>query len=347
MNTYIRTIIITIYIALCVFSISSVYAENDSASFTPICKLSPLIEDEGFIETSTGQTLFYISKTQADLNEGKPKKPLLLFIHGAPERAEVWEDYMAHFSKDYFTVAYNTRGYYPSSIPTSVEDYTVDALAEDAVAVAKSFGYDKFVVVGHDWGAATAWRVAINYADAVDRLVIFSNPHPIMYSRAYYESQAHRDLIDAYVPLARESIAPWTREATLENNLAHFKDYVYTDNVKSKMPWSLGLKLEKTWTYDNGASIDAIYNHYKALSWPLTTIDTCEPFPFISFAVDQPVLLFYGEQDRFVSSEVYSLPNNDCNPNTSYVSFPDGGHFINSEYKDKAILKMDKFLSQP
>ncbi|WP_053980177.1 alpha/beta fold hydrolase [Marinagarivorans algicola] len=295
--------------------------------------------EEGFIDIETGQVLHYLA-------EGEPGKPLLLFLHGAPERAEVWQDYLKAFSQDYYTVAYTSRGYYPSTIPTEVADYSVTTLAADAVAVAKALGYEKFTVVGHDWGGATAWRTAINYPNNVERAVIFANPHPLMYARAYHESDKQRALIDAYVPLARDDIAPWSREATLANNVAHFKRDVYTEEAKNRMDWSLGLALEEMWLANNGASIDAIYNHYKALDWPLTTLNTCNPAPSFSLTVSQPVLVFYGEQDRFNSGEAYRLPNNDCTPNAKYVKYKKGDHWIHQTRKYNAIKHMKTFFSK-
>ncbi|MFL0801357.1 MAG: alpha/beta hydrolase [Agarilytica sp.] len=318
----------------CIFSFSA-----SASSFGPLAP-GGVVEDEGFVTLSTGPTVHYLSKGE------QGSKPLMLFIHGAPERAEVWEDYMRFFSHDYFTVAYTTRGYHPSSIPENVSDYTVTNLAADALAVAQSFGYDSFTVVGHDWGAATAWRTAINYPDAVERLVVFSNPHPLMYARAYHESPEHKALIDAYIPLARDSVSPWTREGTLANDLDHFKNYVYPNETKKKLSWAMADMFEETWSFENGASIDAIYNHYKALDWPLTTLNTCNPAPWISLTVDQPVMLLYGEKDRFVAPEAYGLENNDCNTNTIYVPFADGNHFIHHEYKEEILWKMWYFLNQ-
>ncbi|MFL0810508.1 MAG: alpha/beta hydrolase [Agarilytica sp.] len=315
------------------FSVNVIASEGKHSSAAP----SPL--NEGFIEVATGQNLHYISKGE------QGKKPLLLFIHGAPERAEVWRDYIDFFSEDYFAVAYTSRGYYPSSIPEDVEAYTTTNLALDAISVAQAFGYEHFTVVGHDWGAATAWQAAIIAPDVIDQLIILSNPHPIIYSRAYYEVPEHREFIDNYIPLARDSIAPWTAQATLENNLAHFKQYVYPASTHNSIPWSLGLKLEETWLHDSGASLDAIYNHYKAMSWPLPLLNSCKPFPGLDLTVNQPVLILYGEQDRFVAKEAFELEGNDCHPNSIQIAFPDGDHFIHHEYKSEIKWKMWYFLN--
>lgn len=330
----VSTVLFTVLVSL-----SSLVSAQSYASWAPI------VADEGFIQTTTGQRLHYISKEEMPSSSAE-KKPLLLFIHGAPERAEVWEDYMEAFSDDYFTVAYTSRGYFPSSIPSEVSAYDISTLAADAHAVAQHFGYETYTLVGHDWGAATAWRVAMNYPNAVERMVILGNPHPVIYARAYHESAHHKSLIDAYIPLARENVAPWNTSATLANNMQHFKQYIYKESTTQTMPWSLGLLFEDTWTHNNGASIDAIYKHYKALDWPLTTLNTCNPTPTISLTVNRPVLLFYGEKDRFVSPEAYHLANNDCAPNTQYVPFANGNHFLHHEYKRSITWYMRRFLRQ-
>lgn len=141
--------------------------------------------EEGFIDVSTGYTLHYIAR-------GTPGKPLLLFIHGAPERAEVWSDYLKAFSEDYYAVVYTTRGYAPSSSATDVSEFTVTSLATDTKAIAEALGYEKFTVVGHDWGAATAWRAAINYPQNVERAIVFANPHPVNYARLLRSTRSAR-----------------------------------------------------------------------------------------------------------------------------------------------------------
>lgn len=165
-----------------------------------------------------------------------------------------------------------------------------------------------------------------------------------MYARAYHESDEQKALIDAYIPAARDGIAPWTREGTLANNLEHYKQYVYTEKAKQKMDWSTGLLLEETWLENDGASLDAIYNHYKALDWPLTTLNTCNPAPTFSLTAYQPALVVYGDNDRFGSEDAYNLPNNDCTPNANYVKIRNGDHFIHHTHKLRLIAYMKLFL---
>ena len=50
-----------------------------------------------------------------------------------------------------------------------------------------SLGHERFVLVGHDWGAATAWTFALHYPDLLDALVILATPHPATFDRALHD----------------------------------------------------------------------------------------------------------------------------------------------------------------
>src|SRR5690606_22849883 len=43
--------------------------------------------------------------------------------------------------------------------------------------VVRHFGQDRAIVVGHDWGGAVAWEVAMSKPELVDRLVVLNLPH--------------------------------------------------------------------------------------------------------------------------------------------------------------------------
>ena len=58
------------------------------------------------------------------------------------------------------------RGYGRSGKPEAVEAYSLPLLAGDVLAVLADLGIDRAHVVGHDWGAALAWGLAVARARA-------------------------------------------------------------------------------------------------------------------------------------------------------------------------------------
>ncbi len=291
---------------------------------------------ENFINVN-GVKLHYLAK-------GNPKKPLLLFIHGAPERAEAWLDYLDFFSKDYYAVAYTTRGTFPSSIPKAIEAYTGVERAKDGHLLAKKLGYDEYSLITHDWGCSTGWQMAITYPNAVKKFVAMSVPHPGISSRGYHEVKAHRKKVDAYVPLIRKGKSPWNRKGSSANNFKHLRNILLTKRSRKHISSSLLHKYEESWKHDNGASIDGNYNQYKALDFPPQYLQQCSLVP--SIIVKTPVLQIYGELDRFTGFQVYDLPNNDCSVNIEYVGFKDGDHWIHHEYKTEIMDKIRRFLKK-
>ena len=68
---------------------------------------------------------------------GAKGRPVLMFLHGFPEAAFVWDDMLLHFSQPaqggYRCVAPNLRGFEKSSQPTDVSAYRANILVQDMV----------------------------------------------------------------------------------------------------------------------------------------------------------------------------------------------------------------------
>src|SRR6187401_2189069 len=81
---------------------------------------------------------------------GDKSKPLVVMIHGFPDFWYTWRDQMQALSSDYYVVAVDQRGYNLSDKPKGVENYDMRLLVGDVIAVIKSTGREKAIVVGHD-----------------------------------------------------------------------------------------------------------------------------------------------------------------------------------------------------
>ncbi len=102
--------------------------------------------------------------------------PLVVLLHGFPDTAYTWSDALRRLaSAGYRAVAPFTRGYHPTDIPAD-GDYSLLALAGDAIALIEALGESEAVVVGHDWGASTAYTAANLRPERVRKLVTVAIP---------------------------------------------------------------------------------------------------------------------------------------------------------------------------
>ena len=115
---------------------------------------------------------------------GPAGAPLLLFLHGFPEAAFVWDELLVHFGDRYRCVAPNLRGFGPSSAPAEVAAYRVKYLMADLEALIAQLGLGApKALVAHDWGGAVAWTFAALRPELLERLVIINSPHPATFLR--------------------------------------------------------------------------------------------------------------------------------------------------------------------
>ena len=123
------------------------------------------------------------------LDQGPPDGPIVLLLHGFPERAASWSAVMDQLNDAGFrTIAPDQRGYSPGARPKRRRDYRVGALVDDIVALIDEIGAPVHVV-GHDWGAMIAWVTAGRRPDLVSSLTAFSVPHPGSFMTALLTSR--------------------------------------------------------------------------------------------------------------------------------------------------------------
>ncbi|VWX58096.1 Epoxide hydrolase [Burkholderiales bacterium 8X] len=120
---------------------------------------------------------------------GPANAPLMVFLHGFPEAAFIWDPLLEHFSRPenggFRCVAPNLRGFEKSSSPTEVAAYRAHLLAQDILQLVQSESRSGQldVLVAHDWGGAVAWLFANAHADRLGKLVIINSPHPGTFAR--------------------------------------------------------------------------------------------------------------------------------------------------------------------
>lgn len=123
------------------------------------------------IPTSAGA----FDATVAGPSDGRP----VLLLHGFPQTRTAWRHQITTLAAHgYRVVAPDQRGYSPGVRPERPEDYRVDLLVDDVVAITERLGWTTFDLVGHDWGGAVAWWTADAHPARVRTLTVVSTPHP-------------------------------------------------------------------------------------------------------------------------------------------------------------------------
>jgi pimeloyl-ACP methyl ester carboxylesterase len=119
--------------------------------------------------------------------EGRP----VILLHGFPDSGRLWRNQVPALSEAGFKVIVpDLRGYGRSDKPPDVDAYRMPLLVQDVVAVLEDAGAPRAHVVGHDWGAAVAWALAVGAPDHLDHLVALSVGHPAAFRAAGFEQYA-------------------------------------------------------------------------------------------------------------------------------------------------------------
>ena len=135
---------------------------------------------------------------------GEMGQPVLIFLHGFPEAAFVWDELLEHFAKPknggYRCVAPNLRGFENSSAPTDVAAYRPKHLVSDVAALIEVEGGGAPIacLVAHDWGGAVAWNLAASQPQLIQKLAIINSPHPGTFLREL-KTSAQQQAASAYM----------------------------------------------------------------------------------------------------------------------------------------------------
>jgi haloacetate dehalogenase len=103
------------------------------------------------------------------------KGPPLLLLHGNPMNHVAWHKMAPKLAKHFHVVAMDLRGYGDSSAPEEGPNsihFSFREMARDGVEVMEALGYQNFMVAGHDRGARTTHRMAVDHPDRVTKAAI-------------------------------------------------------------------------------------------------------------------------------------------------------------------------------
>ncbi|KPP93395.1 alpha/beta fold hydrolase [Erythrobacter sp. HL-111] len=278
------------------------------------------------------------------VDEGPTDAPVLIFLHGFPESHRTWRHQIRHFAGRFRCIAPDQRGYRGSSKPQEVEAYTPDKLIGDVFLLADALSIPKFTIVGHDWGGAIAWGVALGGQHMrVERAVIANAPHPAIFQRLLYTNKVQREA-SQYIRGFRDSA-----------NDALVKEHGLTGLLLQEVKWDRPDAMEaeerdallRDW--QNRDAAFGMLNYYRASPIDVPAMDAPFELPEDWTPPDLPkltipTLVIWALDDLALPPENLEGLEDMVDPLT-IVRVPDCGHFVPWEAPETVNRAMEDFLS--
>ncbi|RJF95826.1 alpha/beta fold hydrolase [Noviherbaspirillum saxi] len=296
--------------------------------------MTAAIRTDQYAELTNGMRLHYASA-------GEPGKPLILFVHGFPEFWYEWEAQLQEFGTDHYAVAPDLRGFNLSGMPTDLAAYKARHIVEDLRLLAAHLGYDKFIMVAHDWGGAVAWNFAIALPQLLHKLVIINSPHPYLFTKALAEDPEQK---------AASEYMNWLRAEGSETALAK-DNFALLEGLlngmgRSPTPWftpEVRARYHACWSRGLTGGV----NYYRASPLHPPTGDHAGPLKLQlnpeDFRVKVQTRVIWGEQD-------IALPKSLLNGLEALIDdvkierIPEGTHWIVHEQPERVNRLIRSFL---
>ena len=198
--------------------------------------------------------------------------PLVVLLHGFPEFWYSWRYQIPMLAEHgYRVVAPDLRGYNDSDRPR--KGYDVATLLLDIAGLIQGLGYEKAIIVGHDWGGVLAWSFAIRYPAMTERLIVLNAPHPGAMMR---EFRTLKQLRKSWYVFAFQ--LPWLPEYLLLRNHAREIGRLIQEAALQKEAFPD----EETAKYQQAISkpgaMTAALNYYRQVFRRLPSSDTGGPY---------------------------------------------------------------------
>ncbi|XP_018425805.1 PREDICTED: bifunctional epoxide hydrolase 2 [Nanorana parkeri] len=136
-------------------------------------EIAPIAADpesvsHGFVPVKPGVKLHYV-----EMGNG----PAICMCHGFPESWYSWRYQLpALADAGYRVIALDMKGFGDSSSPHEIEEYSQQELCKDLVIFLDKLGISQATFIGHDWGGALVWNMALFYPERVRAVASLNTP---------------------------------------------------------------------------------------------------------------------------------------------------------------------------
>jgi pimeloyl-ACP methyl ester carboxylesterase len=239
---------------------------------------------------------------------------LMILLHGFPENWLAWKAQIPLFAGlGYHVVVPDMRGYNLSEKPQGIENYTLDKLTDDVKNLIEHFGRKNCILMAHDWGAAVAWRFAMDYPEMVTKLVILNGPHPATMLKVIKTSWKQR-LMSWYIfffqlPYLPELMFTLNAKGMLNNMFKKIPGFEDSDLKYYESAWL------------QPRAMTSMMNYYRAIRYARG--DKAR-----SKVIQTPTLVIWGDADEALSVDMATSLGEKWVPNVKLEILPGISHWL-------------------
>jgi len=249
-----------------------------------------------------------------DSGSGEP----ILFVHGNPDSADIWDGVVAGLADKYRCIAIDLPGFARSKAPDDF-DYSLENMARFIEGVVSGLAIQGPInLVAHDFGGAFAMAWAITHPDKVRRIVVINHTAFVEGFRWHWRAKVWRipilgelSMLLSTWPLFRSSMRVGAKKLTDEQ--------IRTVYERLSPQWK-----RTTLRLYRGASIA------DCQKWAPRMLELTSRVP---------TLVLWGEHDPFIDGQTA-----DQFKANKVVRFAESGHWVPAEIPEKVSAELRGFL---
>lgn len=264
---------------------------------------------------------------------GDDAAPAVVLLHGFPQHWYTWRHLFKPLARTRHVIAVDMRGFGWSDAPR--RGYSTNDRVRDVIAVLDQLHIPTADVIGHDFGATVAARIALDHPERVGRVIMISMLHPWPMQRhllpntwrwwvtALYEYPG----IGGWMLRSRPRLTEWIMRRDADNRDA------WTPEL---------LRIY--------SSVIAEPDHARAAQ-QLMSASIFTDIPQVVFHRDRdiactvPMLVITGDQDALIPPAVVTVPPERADILTTRTV--PGGHYLLDENPAEILAAITAFLELP
>jgi pimeloyl-ACP methyl ester carboxylesterase len=269
----------------------------------------------------------------AGAKDGKP----LILLHGFPEFWYCWRKQIPYLAEKGFRVIVpDQRGYNLSDKPKKIADYKIGLLAQDVVNLASALGYERFHLVGHDWGAAVAWWTALLFPERLHKLAILNVPFPSVMNEVFRQGNWQQLLKSWYIFYFQIPYLPELSMSTGDFALL-MRSMMESGKEGSFTPEEMEA-YKRAWAQPR--ALRSMVNWYRAAGQSATD---SSPSSSRQVQIIPKTLILWGEQDKFLGKELAEKSLEVCRDGR-VIFYPNASHWLQIDEADAVNQELASFF---